>query len=128
MSPRLFLSGSLLLFLAACGGDPPTGRLTGKVLFDGEPVRSGSLTFVDARGKESHTAISPEGTYRVSRLAVGPARIAVAGHARNPFEEGHPPSADGPQALPARYARAETSRLAVEVRQGEQKHDIVMVP
>src|SRR4051794_18819986 len=97
----VLLWGTLILALTAgCGGNASNGRLTGKVLCGGQLLRSGSLKFVDAANRETNTAISPEGTYRVTRLAHGPCRIAVSSHARTPFGTHPGVPEERPLALP----------------------------
>jgi hypothetical protein len=118
----------LVLFLAGCSSGPATGQLTGKVLFDGKPVSAGSVKCVDALGKVHNMAISPEGKYRLPRVAVGLARFAVETHTRVPEGMRTPTEAEKPIALPERYSNPDTSGLQVEVRRGETPYDITMAP
>ncbi len=131
MSLRAVCSGAVLVLLATlagCSSEPATGQLAGKVLFDGKLVRSGSVKCVDARGAESSTSISPEGLYRLTRLAVGPARLSVNSHTRVPEGMRPPTEAEKPANLPTRYNSPDSSELKVEVRRGETPYDIVMKP
>jgi len=117
MKHVLLLFGIPALLLAcSCGtGEPASGQVTGKVLLGDKMLRSGTITFVDSRGKETPTAVSPEGRYRVSRVAVGPARVTLVNHPATPFSESKEPVS------PARTT-------AYEVRRGEQEHDLVFEP
>ncbi len=129
MNSRLLLAGPVLvLTLIGCSSEPATGQLTGRVLFDGQLARSGSVKCVDARGKESNTAISPEGKYRLPRVAVGPARLAVMAHTRVPEGMRAPTPEEKAVVLPPRYQTVDGSGLKAEVRRGETEHDIIMVP
>lgn len=110
----LLTAPALLLLASGCGsGKPATGQVAGRVLLGDQLLGSGTITFVDALQKETPTAISPEGRYRVSRVAVGPARITLVTHAPTPFSK-EPP--------------APVRTTAYEVRRGEQEHDLVFEP
>ncbi len=128
----VFLFGPLALLLAGGCGDRrdagPTGQLTGRVLLGDQALRSGTVIFVDAGGKETPTAINREGKYRVTGLAVGLAHITVVGHAPTPFGPGPQGPPDKLIIPPERYSRPAESDLTVEVRGGEQEHNIVMRP
>jgi hypothetical protein len=106
---------ALLLLLNGCGmGEPATGQVTGKVLVGGEPLRSGTITFVDAQHQRAYSGISPEGKYRVSKLAPGPAQITLVNHPPTPFSSEPPMGA--------------TRTIAYEVRTGEHENDLVFEP
>ncbi len=105
---------ALLLLACGCGtGAPATGQLTGKVLLGDQVARSGTITFVDAYGQETATAVSPEGKYRVSSVALGPAQVTFVNHSLTPFTK----EPGGP-----------TYTTAYEVRREEREHDFVFQP
>jgi len=111
----LFGTSALLLLASGCGtSEPATGQVTGKVLLGDKLLHSGTVTFVDARKKETPTAISPDGRYRVSRVAVGTARVTLVSHPPSPFTKEEPISF--------------TRTTACDVRRGEQEHDLVFEP
>lgn len=129
MNLRALWPGSaLVLVLIGCTSEPSTGLLTGKVLFDGQPVRSGSVQCVDAQSQQSNTTISPDGRYRLSKLAVGPARLAVTTHTRVPEGMRPPNPNEKPLVLPERYQTPDGSGLKVQVRRGETEYDIALSP
>jgi hypothetical protein len=131
MNPRgrLLVLALVLLTTTGCSTDPPTGVLRGEVSFDGQLLRSGSIEFVDAQGKVTATAISREGTYRVSKVPAGTIRVAVFSTTRVP-EKMRPLTKDEeqPVVLPARYGKPADSNLVVEVHGGTQEFNIVMEP
>lgn len=64
--------GLLVTLLGCTGGGAPTGKVTGKVTFDGKPVTSGSLTFAPAAGTEGKPAagaVKADGSYTLSTYA-----------------------------------------------------------
>ncbi len=67
------VSVGLLVTLIGCsGGGAPTGKVVGKVTFDGKPVTSGSLTFAPASGtvgKPAVGAVTADGSYTLSTYA-----------------------------------------------------------
>src|SRR5262245_17650067 len=54
-----------------------TGRVTGKVTFQGQPLATGWVMFHGPEGQEAAGAIGPDGAYRVTGVLVGTARVTV---------------------------------------------------
>jgi hypothetical protein len=93
------LAGLVLAGLAGCG--PVTGDVSGKVLFKGKEVRTGSVMFIGSNSLPVYSQIREDGTYSVSRVPLGQATITV--DSPNPNEsagggrpregrEGYPPN------------------------------------
>jgi hypothetical protein len=116
-----------LLALAWCGCGPSArpGQLTGKVRFRGSVMPSGTVTFLGADGKSLSAVIAQDGTYVVSGVAPGVAKISVEYHTRAPRGLGGGP---GTIDLPRHYANPETSGLTCEVSGGPQTFDIELKP
>jgi hypothetical protein len=146
-SPQAARGAALLLALvalAAAGcGAPSTGALRGKVLYDGAPVRGGSVTFHCAGGRSILTGILADGTYAVDNLPPGPARVCVDTRELDPAQRkayAYEPPAGAKKALPGggtapaaayvavplKYADPETTDLTVEVKGGRQTFDLTM--
>ncbi len=118
LSLLLLVVPLLLLLVEGCGtSGPATGEVTGKVKLGDQLVRSGTVKFVDAQQKETSTAISPEGTYRVNRVAAGTAQVTLVSHPSNPFSR----QPGGPAMEPPRTKTC-------EVRGGRQEQDLVFDP
>ncbi len=82
---RRCLVGACLAF-AAAGCGPSTGTVKGKVLIDGAPLTSGSVSLQSSTGLVCDAPIKPDGTYEISNVPVGSAKILVS--AMDPkFEE-----------------------------------------
>jgi hypothetical protein len=64
-----------ILFMTGCGG---TTDLSGKVTFQGKPVVYGSVVVIGSDGIPKSGAIQPDGTYRVSGVKLGSAKLAVS--------------------------------------------------
>jgi hypothetical protein len=126
-------------FISGCGGGvddaPAIAPVKGVVTLDGQPVTSGTITFVPAStmgtsGPASTAEISSDGTYT---LAAAAGLGAVIGNhwvsVECPVVEGiNSSSADGvapvnvsaaPCNIPARYGVARSSGVTVEVKEGE---------
>jgi hypothetical protein len=125
--------GAVLLCLAAgCGSSGGVTEVTGTVSFQGQPLKSGEVTFVDSDGTKSFSAISAKGEYRVKGVKRGKARISVVSKARVPAGLMKPgprdplPSAkeEPPIVIPERYTRPESSGLSVEIDSRKVRHDI----
>jgi len=82
MKHRLLVVLMLFPAFAACWGCMPpgarktTGVITGKVIYQGEPVPGGAIHFFVGDGPPLAFAIRGDGTF-VAEVPVGPARIAV---------------------------------------------------
>jgi hypothetical protein len=120
------------LFLAAflvLGCKPgERGEVRGKVLLDGHPATAGTVTFLGADGKESKATIGHDGSFKVSDVAVGEARIAVANRSipkglRDPAGPGAK-SEPTTTVIPDRYKDPKTSKLTYRVTSGEQTYTI----
>jgi hypothetical protein len=76
------VSIALLITSWGCAdGSLPTGRVSGKVTFDGQPVTSGSITFAPTSGtvgKPAIGAVNADGSYTLSTYAAGDG--AAIGH------------------------------------------------
>jgi|SRR5579864_4424398 len=129
------LSGGLLLLAVVAGGcKPRTGNVSGTVKFDGKPLPGGTITFFDDKNGAFSSAIEADGSYSVTGVRAGRARIAVAVPLSIPFESSsmpgiriEPPKFDVPK-IPDKYLGAETSGLACDVRGGDQAHDVELMP
>jgi hypothetical protein len=142
-----FKSGLVLLGLVALAGcSPGTGSISGVVTKQGQPVRSGLITFLNVDGRGSALAqIDREGHYYAPSVPAGEATIILVNtleepdfgkivnpRATNPLQP--PPVKKGPSrprlptVIPARYAKPETSGLKTTITTGENTFDIEVVP
>lgn len=123
-----------LSLLAAGGCGRKTGTVHGKVTLNGKPVPGGYVNFL-SEGDTSTTksgAIQEDGSYSVSGVPVGPAKITVQGI----FGSTQLPNMKGPKGMqmprtdrktvyvPTKYSNAGSSNLKCEVMDGSQEHNI----
>jgi hypothetical protein len=100
--------GFLILFLgltAGCG--PRSGDISGKVLYRGQPLPGGAVTYFPDSGKGAFTTrIQPDGSYHLLRVPAGKMHIAIA-----------------PLAAPAAARRVdpEMQAMAKAIKSGKQK-------
>lgn len=92
---------------------PATSTVSGKVLFNGQPVASGTIGFVTANGKTANGAIGKDGSYQIS-AEPGEYQIVVKGSNQQP--------------LPAKYADAKTTPLRTTIRKGKLNFDLDLRP
>jgi hypothetical protein len=121
------IGAGALLTLVGCGG---TGTVSGKVTLNGKPVPGGAVTIHDSEGQSRNGGINKDGTYSVSNLAPGPAKVSVftamemkqvrnpEGGAKNPLGEF--------VAIPDKYRSRDTSGLTLDVKSGKQDYDVKM--
>jgi hypothetical protein len=124
---RIVLAGLAGLGICGCGAKREHGTLSGKVTFQGKAVAEGVVAFYDDEYGAYLTAdIQPDGTYKAGgdkgiwagkyRVAVVPPRV----DAPKGISKGPPKVKEYPN-IPVRYRRPETSRLAVEVKEGSNE-------
>lgn len=128
------------LTAVGCGG---TADVSGKVTYKGKPVVYGTVVLVGPDGIPKSGAIQPDGTYRVSGVAVGTARVAVTSpkppgseppparkaQGRDATDEDKPPPEPAPPAspeviknwvaLPEKYGDPGKSEITVTVKSGQ---------
>lgn len=71
---QAFLVPLLGLLVAGCGSQ---GNISGKVLYQGKPLRGGTVTFFTPHKGAMSCIITSDGNYSVSRVPVGEVKIAV---------------------------------------------------
>lgn len=132
-----------LLALAAAGCGPPGIKVApagGTVTFNGNPVAGATVMFTPAKGTPCDGITDESGKYSVTYRGkpgapVGPCRVTVTKPPKSEYSQGQtdttpddllklstqmqskppkPPAKDK-DAIPAKYARVETSGLTVEV-------------
>jgi len=130
---RSCLLGAACLVLAGCGAGK--GDLTGSVKLGDKPVRMGTVTVTAADGSQQSGVIQEDGTYKVSGIPAGDAKIAVTSpdpktsktHMRQKGKETEAaPPVDTSKwtAIPEKYTDTKTSGLATSIKSGENKFDI----
>jgi hypothetical protein len=145
---RLLLFGLLLAPFLLASGCGFSGTVTGKVLYQGTPLKGGTVTFTSTQAQGSQVAeIGEDGIYHVT-MPTGPVKIAVetasakagqrprgmtpppgvtlpAGAANNPvYGGGTTPAANRYTRIPEDYANPDKSQLTYTVTTGTQTHDI----
>jgi len=152
---------SVILFSAfaaslgcSSGGNPNApARVSGKITYNNQPIKAGSIQFHTADGVAYPATISPDGTYSATDIPTGEMVVTVDTESLNPaknapkkssqtdmrmkqmqeMEQRRPPGADAggdPTAnyikLPSKYASAKTSPLKVTLSAGKQSKDITL--
>jgi hypothetical protein len=138
---RFLVPGLLAALAVASGCDTkanPKGQVSGRVLLNGQPVPAGSVQFVGADGNIKGATIARDGTYAVTGLAPGLAKIGVEYNPPNggfvdPKAPRGRPSATSeptpkPVPIPLRYRDPAKSGLTHLVTPGEKPHDIELRP
>jgi hypothetical protein len=116
--------GGLLVYAT---GRPGDALVTGQVRFDGEPLGSGTVTFVTAAGERS-TSLAPDGTYQLA-VPPGPATVLFFNHPAVPPGLQDEPWNEPPlPPVPDRYENPQTSGLSCTVHRGRQIIPIDLTP
>jgi hypothetical protein len=107
------------LMLAGCG--PGRGDVSGIVYFKNKPLDGGTITFYDEYNGVASSAIKQDGSYAVTHVATGTAKIAVASPMA--IRMTGIPVAETKQ-VPPKYADREKSGLTCKVVSGTQEHKV----
>jgi hypothetical protein len=126
-SSAIWLVGGLFVFgVIGCKSshELETAPVSGKVMLDGKPVTSGTVTFVPSRGRAAKGEVNSAGKFTLStyRDADG----AIVGHhqaavmvLRADIPKTGPEQNQPIMAIPSRYGVAEESGLKYEVKPGQ---------
>lgn len=120
--------------LGGCG-EAPTGDVSGKVMFRGNPLTFGTIAFINQNGRTVSAAVR-EGTYHIAKAPVGLAKITV--HVSpSPVPIVRPDqiksmASSQPQkpsaSIPQRYQDSNRSGLTYTVVAGQQTFDVTLLP
>ena len=134
----------LFLVVAVAGCEQPRGDISGKVLFNGQPLTVGSnrVSFHAATGSVTHSTVEPDGSYQLKGVPVGDGKFTVESLPPPPLMMPAAPGKDGkmevlgtagPAAkkaanLPKRYKDPAQSELTYTVTKGVQTFDLELKP
>ncbi len=124
----------LVLSVSGCGAKsefPETVPVSGKVLYKGQPVPMGTVTFQSDQGQAATGTIQPDGTYRLSTFAQedgavpGHHKVMIIANDGDPtMMPGSSPGYKPPKDLiPKKYGTLATSGLEAEVAKGKPTVD-----
>jgi hypothetical protein len=128
------------LLVAASGCGRPTGKVTGKVSYQEQPVVVGSVTLMAEDGVPFQGQIQPDGTFQVAGVPYGTYRVSVFSSDNTPpappTDAGVPPEVvarkkprperaapAGWFPIPERYGNFDQSGLAVTIDKAEVSAD-----
>ena len=114
-----------LVALVGCNDRPDMAPVTGRVLYNGQPLPYGSIVFQPPRGQLAAAAIQTDGSFRLSTFAendgaiVGPHKVSVTCYtSQRPSEKTQKKVGEatlGELLIPSQYTFLEQSGLSAEV-------------
>jgi hypothetical protein len=111
------------LALAGCAGG--SGDVSGVVKYKGEPLPGGTILFYGQPKGVWSAEIKRDGTYVVSGVPAGVAKIAVIGPVAVSLGGGPPPPKM--PTIPGKYADQDKSGLTYNVHSGAQTYPVDLV-
>ncbi len=110
----------LLVPLCGCGSSDAGTRVSGRVVYHGQPVTGGLINFLAAGGRPLGGAIQPAGTYEFT-LPAGDYQVRVdAPGELQPAPAGQEPVM-GPRRVPEKFASFASSGLTATVENGGEQ-------
>ena len=120
----------LLVGLCGCGqSQGPTGNVTGKVTFAGDPVDQGEVVFFEAVGVPTALAeLTPSGEFQLDEpIPVGEYQVAITPPPGNaPAGEEDPKFEEALKKIPPKYQSEVTSGFTAAVKQGDNSFTFEM--
>ena len=126
--PLLAVVPMLTVTLIGCKkSGPELAPFTGKVTYNGKPLRFGCVVFLPESGRTSTGDIQPDGTFRMVTSGRGDGAVVGKNKVRITCFTNQDPSRKGPGGagialgkplIPKKYASEETSGIEVEVQSG----------
>ena len=121
--------------LPGCGSHAPSGRIAGKVTFQGKPLPEGLVSLRNMEKGVNLTAlVDTNGGYRLTTakgatIPLGTYQVCVCPKPQILVGVGAKPERVGPHPeIPEKYRKFEKSPLSVKVVEGENVFDIDMTP
>jgi hypothetical protein len=123
------------LLIPGCSSGPVKGEVHGKVTFKGQPVKEGTITFLNTKdGGAAEAAINADGTYVVQRGAVvgeyDKVEIKPLMEMKDTDPGKTPPSMVEKPApnIPAKYRQQGSTPLKASVKPGKNEINFEMTP
>lgn len=115
---------ALALTSGGCRRGPEIVSVSGKVTFNGQPLKFGSVTFQPQKGQPARGEIQSDGTFTLSTFkpgdgaVVGPHKVRVACYEsqRAPANTGGGEQSLGKLLIPVKYTFFDQSGLTAEVK------------
>lgn len=139
------LLGACALVAGAAGCSGSKASATGKVMYDGRQVKSGTVIFYGADGVGVPAVLDSEGVYRVEGLPTGTVKVAVSSPSpaetatalnatgrgpagplgKNPKDPKDQPKDPNWFLIPPKYGAPGTSGITLPLKAGPNEADIV---
>lgn len=124
----------VLPVVAGCSSGPPSGEVRGKVTFKGEPVKEGTVTFLNpTQGGAYEAKLNAEGVFEVSgKVAVGEYLVIVTPLIEikdtDPGKSPPAPVEKPAPNIPIRFRQQGSTPLRANVKAGKNDFTFDMIP
>jgi hypothetical protein len=135
----LLLFGGLVFLVSGCSR--PVGSVTGKVTYQGKPLKGGTVSFASTEGRQSFSAsIADDGSYTIPNLVGGSYKVCVETESLKPppgVKAGMGPGQNRSPAaartaenlkkyvqIPDKYSSADKTDITYEFKGGSETYNI----
>ena len=118
----------LVVGTVGCSKGSPTGTVSGKVTYSGQPVEEGQVQFISTNGAAVGT-LNADGTYSLRTqdggdIPTGEYNVSVGPIIPDGVNGGDPPPPKDPKNIPKKFRSVATSGLSRTINEGHNEHDI----
>lgn len=111
--------------LFGCNSKPAIAPVSGKILYNGQPLPYGNVVFQPSKGQPAGGAVQPDGSFRLSTFSeydgaiVGPHKVRVSCYAsQRPSAKANKGGGEatlGESLIPSQYGFADSSGLTADI-------------
>ena len=129
----LVASCLFIFFIAGCSSGPAVGDVSGKVTFKNQPVKEGTVTFLNPNeGGAGESPIDASGNFTISHLVVGEYIVIVTPLMEmKDTDPGRSPPAPVEKSapnIPVKYRQQGLTPLKTPIKEGKNEFQIEMNP
>ena len=119
----------LVVGTVGCSKQTPSGTVSGRVTYGGQPVDEGQVQFISANGGAAVGTLNPDGSYSLQTsdgddVPIGDYQVSVGPVIPDGIGAADPPPPKDPKNIPKKFRSVATSGLSRTINEGHNEHNI----